>query len=122
MQETRLFRDVLVALWRSFLLFVNTSFGESHTSTRLTPAKKKPSHVRIHAEMLRKRRIEELKVRNEELQLKQSKEGQQRAEQIAAKFETNTEELRLKRLEDRLDLLQKLDQKRIKVVSVERRQ
>ena len=122
MQETRLFRDVLVALWRSFLLFVNTSFGESHTSTRLMPAKKKPSHVRIHAEMLRKRRIEELKVRNEELQLKQSKEDQQRAEQIAAKFETNTEELRLKRLEDRLDLLQKLDQKRIKVISVERRQ
>ena len=82
-------------------------------------ASKKPSHVRIHAEMLRKRRIEELRVRNEELQLKQSKEDQQRAEQIAAKFETNTDELRLKRLEDRLDLLQKLDQKRIRVISDE---
>ena len=67
--------------------------------------------------MLRKRRIEELRVRNEELQVKQSKEDQKRAEQIAAKFETDTGELRLKRLEDRLDLLQKLDQKRIRVVS-----
>ncbi len=83
------------------------------------PKKKKPSHVRIHAEMLRKRRIEELRVRNEELQVKQSKEDQKRAEQIAAKFETDTDELRLKRLEDRLDLLQKLDQKRIRVVSDE---
>lgn len=83
------------------------------------PKQKKPSHVRIHAEMLRKRRIEELRVRNEELQVKQSKEDQKRAEQIAAKFETDTDELRLKRLEDRLDLLQKLDQKRIRVVSDE---
>jgi len=88
-------------------------------SPRQKPSKKKPSHVRIHAEMLRKRRIEELRVRNEELQVKQSKEDQKRAEQIAAKFETDTDELRLKRLEDRLDLLQKLDQKRIRVISDE---
>jgi hypothetical protein len=92
---------------------------KKRTSARRAQAKKKPSHVRIHAEMLRKRRIEELKVRNEELQLKQSKEDQQRAEQIAAKFETNTEELRHKRLEDRLDLLLKLDQKRIQVINVD---
>jgi hypothetical protein len=92
---------------------------KKRTSARRTPATKKPSHIRIHAEMLRKRRIEELKVRNEELQLKQSKEDQQRAEQIAARFETNTEELRLKRLEDRLDLLLKLDQKRIQVINVD---
>ncbi len=91
---------------------------KKRTSSRQKPPKK-PSHLRIHADMLRKRRIEELRVRNEELQVKQSKEDQKRAELIAAKFETNTEELRLKRLEDRLDLLQKLDQKRIRVISIE---
>lgn len=98
--------------------------AKKKTTKRISPRasakkKKKPSHVRIHAEMLRKRRIEELRVRNEELQVKQSKEDQKRAEQIAAKFETDTDELRLKRLEDRLDLLQKLDQKRIRVISDE---
>ena len=93
--------------------------GQTKRTSSRRAARKKPSHVRIHAEMLRKRRIEELRVRNEELQVKQSKEDQQRAEQIAAKFETNTQELRLKRLEDRLDLLQKLDQRRIRVISIE---
>ena len=77
---------------------------------------KKTSAVRIHADKLRKRRMEELRVRNEELMLDQSKEDQKRAEQIAAKFETNTDELKIQRLEQRLDLLQKLDRKRIAVM------
>ena len=64
------------------------------------------------------KRAQELKVRNEELQV-HSKEDEERQEAIAAKFETNTDELRLKRLEERLDLLQKLDQTRISVVVVE---
>ena len=71
----------------------------------------------VTAERLRKRRMEELRIRNEEMQLNQSKEDQERADKIASRFETNTDELRLKRLEDRLDLLQRLDQKRISVVT-----
>jgi hypothetical protein len=66
----------------------------------------------VQAERLHKRRMEELRVRNEELQRNQTAEDQERAEQIAAKFETNTDELRIKRIEDRIQLLQQLDQKR----------
>ena len=64
-----------------------------------------------------KKRADELKVRNEEMQLDQTKEDEERQEAIAKKFETNTDELRLKRLEDRLDLLQRLDETRISVVA-----
>ncbi len=71
----------------------------------------------IEAERLRKKRMEDLRIRNEEMQLNQSKEEQARAEAIAAKFETNTDELRLKRLEDRLTLLELLDKKRIAVIN-----
>ena len=76
--------------------------------------------LRLHAEKLRKRRLEELRVRNEELQLE---EGQQqdkkRAEEIAAKFDTDTDELRFQRLEQRIGLLSKLDEKRLTVVQQE---
>jgi hypothetical protein len=88
-------------------------------STRRPLKPRKPSALRIHAEMLRKKRMDELRVRQEELQMEQNKEEQERADLIAARFDTNTEELKLKRLEDRLDLLQKLDQKRIQVVTGE---
>ena len=77
---------------------------------------KKPSAQRIHADMLRQRRMEELRVRNEEMQAAENKEDQERAQDIAKIFDTNTDELRLKRLEDRLDLLAKLDQKRFQVI------
>ena len=50
------------------------------------------------------------------MQLDNTKEDEERQEAIAAEFETNTDELRLKRLEDRLDLLQRLDETRISVV------
>jgi len=70
----------------------------------------------VEAERLRKKRMEELRIRNEEMQLNQSKEEQEQAEAIAAKFETNSDELRLKRLEDRLTLLELLDKKRIAVI------
>ena len=72
----------------------------------------------IEAERLRKKRMDELRVRNEEMQLNISKEEQERSEKIAARLETNTDELRAKRLEDRLNLLQALDQKRIEVVEI----
>ena len=94
-------------------------------NTRRTPAprgnaraarKAKTSAMRIQADQLRKRRMEELKVRNEEMQSIQDKKDQERTEQIAAKFETNTDELRMQRLEQRLGLLQKLDQKRVTIM------
>lgn len=81
--------------------------------------KTKKSAMRIHQEQLRKRRLEELRIRNEELQAVASKQDQERAERIAAKFDTNREDLRLQRLENRLDLLHKLDQKRISCVIAE---
>jgi hypothetical protein len=79
--------------------------------------KVKKSALRIHHEQLRKRRLDELRVRNEELQALASKQDQERAELIAAKFDTNRVEMRMQRLENRLDLLQKLDQQRIKCVT-----
>ena len=85
-------------------------------TTRNTTSKKKTSAERIHADMQRKRRMEVLRVRNEELQAAESKEDIERAKEIAKVFDTNTDELRLKRLEDRLDLLEKLDQKRFQVI------
>jgi hypothetical protein len=86
------------------------------SSGRKTKASSETLAVRVHADKLRKRRMEELRVRNEELQLHQSEEDQKRSELIAAKFETNTDELRVQRLEQRLDLLQKLDQRRTTVM------
>jgi len=72
----------------------------------------------IEAERLRKKRMEELRVRNEEMQLDQSREEKERSEKIAARFETNTDELKAKRLEDRLNLLQALDRKRVELVEI----
>jgi hypothetical protein len=72
--------------------------------------------LRVHAEQRRKRRLEELKVRNEELALHQSAVDRERAEQIAAQFQTQTEELRRQRLEQRLDLGHKLNQTRLRAV------
>lgn len=83
---------------------------------RKSAAAVKAAAVRVQAEQLRKKRLEELRVRNEELQLLQSRQEQKRAAQIAAKLETDTEEMRLARLEKRLDLLQKLDEKRFAVI------
>ena len=79
---------------------------------RKSAAAIKAAAVRVQADLLRKKRLEELRVRNEELQLIQNQQEQTRAAQIAAKLETDTEEIRMIRLEQRLDLLQKLDKKR----------
>ncbi len=75
------------------------------------------SALRIQAEQLRKKRMQELRVRNEELQY-ESKD-QERAEQIAAKFETQTDDQLRERLSNRVNLWQKLDQKRWNVLQAQ---
>jgi hypothetical protein len=74
--------------------------------------------VRVHKENLRQRRLEELRQKNEELRRHQSLEDQKLADSIAAKFDTQTNDQRVARLENRLDLLQKLDRKRFNVMQV----
>lgn len=100
--------------------FKRTANGSSQKERNLRPKKasKTKLALRVHAEQRRKRRVEELRVRNEELMVHQSVKDQERAEQIAAKFDTNTDNLRLERLEKRLDLLQKLDSKRLACVQL----
>jgi len=93
--------------------------GTRRKSLRESAAKSKKASIHAHAEKLRQKRMQELRVRNEELQLQQSAEDRERAEKIAARFETNTEEQKWQRLEDRLDLLQKLDRKRLQIIDAE---
>jgi len=87
---------------------------------RISAKKLKQSAMRIQAEKLRKRRMEELRVRNEELQIHQNEQDQKRAELIASKFDTNTDEQRIQRLEHRIGLLQKLDLKRSTVIQMDK--
>mmetsp|Transcript_23085 Transcript_23085/g.34080 ORF Transcript_23085/g.34080 Transcript_23085/m.34080 type:complete len:1330 (+) Transcript_23085:111-4100(+) len=90
---------------------------KTRKSTRRVAKERKPSARQIIRKNFMEKRMEELRVRQEELQIKISKEDQERADQISARFNTDTDELRLKRLEDRLDLLQKLDLKRVQVIA-----
>eukprot|EP00934_Nitzschia_sp_Nitz4_P003029 Nitzschia sp. Nitz4//scaffold133_size116822//89097//92845//NITZ4_003818-RA/size116822-snap-gene-0.8-mRNA-1//1//CDS//3329535429//3019//frame0 len=87
------------------------------STPRTRPNRRKAAQAArlVQAERLRKKRMDALKVRNEELQLP-SKEDQERAEAISAKFDTQTDEQRLQRLEDRLTLLQLLDQTRLATI------
>lgn len=99
-----------------------TGSSRSSSNSRrksLRKPKTKKASIHAHAEKLRQKRMQELRVRNEELQLQQSEEDRKRAEMIAAKFETNTDDKRWQRLEDRLDLLQKLDQKRLQIIELD---
>lgn len=93
---------------------------KSKPRSKRTPKQRKPSHLKIHHEMMRKRQLAEAKIRAEELQdqnqKKISDEDRKRAELIAKKFETDTEEMRIKRLEDRIALLSKLEQKRLLIL------
>jgi hypothetical protein len=95
----------------------------SRSRNSRTPKQRKPSYVKIHHEMMRKRQIAEAKVRAEELQdqtqKKLSEEDRKRAELIAKKFETDNEEIRIKRMEDRIGLLSKLEQKRLMILKEE---
>jgi hypothetical protein len=100
-----------------------SSSPRSHSRNSRTPKQRKPSHVKIHHDMMRKRQIAEAKVRAEELQdqsqKKLSEEDRKRAELIAKKFETDNEEIRIKRMEDRIGLLSKLEQKRLMILKEE---
>mmetsp|Transcript_2456 Transcript_2456/g.4585 ORF Transcript_2456/g.4585 Transcript_2456/m.4585 type:complete len:1229 (+) Transcript_2456:47-3733(+) len=88
---------------------------------RASAKKRIPSHVKIHHESLRKRQLAEAQVLAEEMQEKVqqkiSEEDKKRAEAIAKKFETDTEELRLKREKERKELIELLEQKRMKILS-----
>jgi hypothetical protein len=81
---------------------------------------KAAAEARKHAENLRKRRMAELKIQQEELaEVAATEQDMKRAELIAQKFDTNTDEQILKRVEQRLDLLQRLDEKRISVIKAD---
>ncbi len=86
-----------------------------------TPKQRKPSALKIHHEMLRKRQVAEMAIREEELRnettRKISQADQKCAQLIAKKFETDNIELRTKRVEDRIGLLQKLEQKRLRLLN-----
>ena len=90
--------------------------GERTRRKKLNKSLQK-SALRIKAEQLRKKRMQELRVRNEELQY-ESKD-QERAEQIAAKFETQTDDQLRERLSNRVNLWQKLDKKRWNVLQAQ---
>ena len=104
----------------------SAKFHSPLTRSQTKPRKpRKPSHLKIHEEMRRKKLLAEAKVRDEELQSaaaqKMNEEDMKRAQLIAKKFDTNTEEARIKRMEDRIGLLEKLKQKRLDLLSVEQR-
>lgn len=96
---------------------------DEHTPKRPTRTKKqrKPSHLKIHHESMRKRQLEKQKIIQEELQQNQIKKisqaDRERAEAIAKKFQTDSEELRLKRAKERLGLIDTLVQKRLMLLN-----
>jgi hypothetical protein len=105
----------------------STDDDETHspvTRSKTKPRKTRtPSHLKIHQEMRRKKLLVEEKIRNEELQdakeQKYNEEDQKRAQLIAKKFDTNTEEERIQRIEDRVGLLGRLKEKRLTVLAFE---
>jgi len=90
--------------------------SRTRSSTLKGKSKKKPSHLKIHHEQLRKRQIEERKIRMEELYAEQretvTEKDRLRAESIAKKFDTDSDFARVKRIENRLCLLDQLEKKR----------
>jgi len=82
-----------------------------------------PSHMKIHHQMLRKRQLAEAKIRTEEIQAeriqKVDEEDRKRHELIAQRFDTNSEKARVQRIEDRLVLLNRLEEKRAVVMATE---
>ena len=90
--------------------------------TRPKKTRRTPSHLKIHHEMRRKKVLAEARIRAEEMQAAKNKklneEDQKRAQLIAKKFDTNTEEARVQRMEDRIGLLGRLKQKRLDLLAV----
>ena len=93
---------------------VKGSSSSSETRAKRQQMKKKLKAVRKQAELLRKSRLDELRVRNEELEA--MKQDESRAERIAAKLDTNTDEQVRHRLEQRVQLVEQLAQKRMAVM------
>ena len=91
--------------------------SEKPTREQRQQMKKKLKAVRKQAELLRQLRLDELRVRNEELQAMQQDES--RAERIAAKLETNTDEQIRHRFEQRVQLVDKLSQTRLAVIQAQ---
>jgi hypothetical protein len=90
--------------------------GRGVMKTRASSSKKKkrlPSHVRIHAEMVRKRQLGKEAAA---ARAAQSEADRRRAEAIARKFQTDTEENRIQRRKDRVGLLGKLQARRFDLI------
>ena len=84
-------------------------------------SKKKAAAARRIQKQIQERRQQQIKVRQEELlameQNQRNEQDRKTAADIAAKFDTQKPEQRVQRLEKRLDLLEKLDQKRINILA-----
>lgn len=89
---------------------------------------KMAQHLRDHATKLRKRQLEESRIRQEELGNiakkaeegpKLSEEDRLRAQAIAARFDTNREDELVKREEDRVGLIEVLRKKRLEIIRLE---
>ena len=98
-----------------------SSTSKSKSRPKRTPKKRKPSHLKIHNESLRKRQIAQAKIRAEEMQQRQqnkmSEVDRNRAQAIAKRLQTDSEEMRFKRTEDRIGLLKILEEKRLMLLN-----
>ena len=98
-----------------------SSTSKSKSRPKRTPKKRKPSHLKIHNESLRKRQIAQAKIRAEEMQQRQqnkmSEVDRNRAQAIAKRLQTDSEEMRFKRMEDRIGLLKLLEEKRLMLLN-----
>merc|ERR1712037_797078 len=76
-----------------------------------------PSHIRVYQEMLRKKQIENAKIRTSQLISKQeqkiNEEDRKRAEHIAKRFVTDRDEEVKRRFDDRINLLKILEKKKM---------
>lgn len=95
---------------------------------RRSSSGKMAKHLRDHANKLRKRQLEESRIRQEEMGNiaakaeegpKLSEEDRARAQAIAARFDTNREEELVKREEDRVGLIDVLRRKRLEIITLE---
>ena len=105
-----------------------TSADSISDKPRKSRTGKMAKHLRDHATKLRKRQLEESRIRQEELGNiakkeeegpKLSEEDRLRAQAIAARFDTNREEELVKREEDRVSLIEVLRKKRLEIIRLE---
>ncbi|KAL7434439.1 hypothetical protein ACHAXH_003831 [Discostella pseudostelligera] len=119
---------------------------EKNNRRRSSSSGKMAKHLRDHQAKARRRQMEEARIRREELghladddedgddegdgddtkdeaeneskAPKMSEEDRQRAQAIAARFDTTRDELRVKRIEDRVGLIDRLRTKRLELISI----